>query len=410
MTPTSNPASAPAAAAPVAFSRSVNLLLNIAHAVDHMFLLIFAAAVATIAAEFGFASWEDLMPYGVGAFFLFGIGSLPSGRLGDLWGRRAMMVIFFFGMGVAAILTSLTQNAWQLAAALTLIGAFASIYHPVGIPMLVQHAKNPGATIGVNGLAGNLGVAVAAVVTGFLIKWLGWRAAFVIPGLLSIACGVLFAWTCPREHEAPAKRKGGAKVALSPAALARAFLVMTTAAVTASLLFNLTTNGNGQLVTERFRGIIEDPATLGILLGVIYAVASGAQVIVGRLIDRHALKPLYLWIVLGQIPLLLLAANAQGWMLFILLTATMAFIFGAIPFTDAMIVRYVDDRLRSRVAGMRLAVSFSISSCAVWLLGPAVKSMGFSPLLMVMAGIAACTAAVVFLLPGEESDTNAIKA
>ena len=410
MTPTSNPASAPAAAAPVAFSRSVNLLLNIAHAVDHMFLLIFAAAVATIAAEFGFASWEDLMPYGVGAFFLFGIGSLPSGRLGDLWGRRAMMVIFFFGMGVAAILTSLTQNAWQLAAALTLIGAFASIYHPVGIPMLVQHAKNPGATIGVNGLAGNLGIAVAAVVTGFLIKWLGWRAAFVIPGLLSIACGVLFAWICPREHEAPAKRKGGAKVALSPAALARAFLVMTTAAVTASLLFNLTTNGNGQLVTERFRGIIEDPATLGILLGVIYAVASVAQVIVGRLIDRHALKPLYLWIVLGQIPLLLLAANAQGWMLFILLTATMAFIFGAIPFTDAMIVRYVDDRLRSRVAGMRLAVSFSISSCAVWLLGPAVKSMGFSPLLMVMAGIAACTAAVVFLLPGEESDTNAIKA
>ena len=410
MTPTSNPASAPAAAAPVAFSRSVNLLLNIAHAVDHMFLLIFAAAVATIAAEFGFASWEDLMPYGVGAFFLFGIGSLPSGRLGDLWGRRAMMVIFFFGMGVAAILTSLTQNAWQLAAALTLIGAFASIYHPVGIPMLVQHAKNPGATIGVNGLAGNLGVAVAAVVTGFLIKWLGWRAAFVIPGLLSIACGVLFAWICPREHEAPAKRKGGAKVALSPAALARAFLVMTTAAVTASLLFNLTTNGNGQLVTERFRGIIEDPATLGILLGVIYAVASVAQVIVGRLIDRHALKPLYLWIVLGQIPLLLLAANAQGWMLFILLTATMAFIFGAIPFTDAMIVRYVDDRLRSRVAGMRLAVSFSISSCAVWLLGPAVKSMGFSPLLMVMAGIAACTATVVFLLPGEESDTNAVKA
>ena len=332
MTSTSSPASAPAA--PLAFSRSVNLLLNIAHAVDHMFLLIFAAAVATIAAEFGFASWEDLMPYGVGAFFLFGIGSLPSGRLGDLWGRRAMMVIFFFGMGVAAILTSLTQNAWQLAAALTLIGAFASIYHPVGIPMLVQHAKNPGATIGVNGLAGNLGIAVAAVVTGFLIKWLGWRAAFVIPGLLSIACGVLFAWICPREHEAPAKRKGGAKVALSPAALARAFLVMTTAAVTASLLFNLTTNGNGQLVTERFRGIIEDPATLGILLGVIYAVASVAQVIVGRLIDRHALKPLYLWIVLGQIPLLLLAANAQGWMLFILLTATMAFIFGAIPFTE----------------------------------------------------------------------------
>ena len=397
-------------AAPYAFSPVVTGLLNLAHAVDHMFLLIFAAAVATIATEFGFSKWEDLMPYGVGAFFLFGIGSLPAGRLGDLWGRRAMMVIFFFGIGAMAILASLTQSAWQLAVSLTLLGAFASIYHPVGIPMLVQHAQNPGATIGFNGLVGNLGIAVAALVTGFLIKWLGWRAAFAIPGVLCLACGVWFALVCPREGEAPAKRKGGAKVRLSPAAMARAFLVMTTAAVTASLLFNLTTNGNGRLITERFRGIIEDPATLGILLAVVYAVASIAQVIVGRLIDKYPLKKLYFWIVIGQIPLLFAAANAQGWMLFVLLTASMAFIFGAIPFTDAMIVRYVDDRLRSRVAGMRLAVSFSISSTAVWMLGPAVKGLGFNVVFMVMAGIAACTACMVFLLPGEDTEGNVVKA
>ena len=59
--------------------RSTLLLLNVAHAVDHMFLLIFATAVATIAAEFGFARWEDLMPFGVGAFVMFGLGSLPAG-------------------------------------------------------------------------------------------------------------------------------------------------------------------------------------------------------------------------------------------------------------------------------------------------------------------------------------------
>jgi predicted MFS family arabinose efflux permease len=276
--------------------------------------------------------------------------------------------------------------------------------------MLVQHAQNPGATIGFNGLVGNLGIAVAALVTGFLIKWLGWRAAFAIPGVLCLACGVWFALVCPREGEAPAKRKGGAKVVLSPAAMARAFLVMTTAAVTASLLFNLTTNGNGRLITERFRGIIEDPATLGILLALVYAVASIAQVIVGRLIDKYPLKKLYFWIVIGQIPLLFAAANAQGWVLFVLLTASMAFIFGAIPFTDAMIVRYVDDRLRSRVAGMRLAVSFSISSTAVWMLGPAVKGLGFNVVFMVMAGIAACTAGMVFLLPGEDTEGNVVKA
>ena len=77
----------------------------------------------------------------------------------------------------------------------------------------------------------------------------------------------------------------------------------------------------------------------------------------------------------------------------------MIFIFGAIPFTDAMIVRYVDDHMRSRVAGMRLAVSLGISSLAVWLLGPLVKGMGFDKVLLVLAGVALCTAFTVLWLP-----------
>ena len=68
--------------------RGTSLLLNIGHALDPMFLLIFATAVTSIALEFGFTRWEDLMPYSSGAFLMFGIGSVPAGRLGDLWGRR----------------------------------------------------------------------------------------------------------------------------------------------------------------------------------------------------------------------------------------------------------------------------------------------------------------------------------
>ena len=381
--------------------RAVALLLNVAHALDHLFLLVFATAVSSIAAEFGFARWEDLMPYGVGAFILFGVGSMPSGRLGDLWGRRQMMLVFFFGMGVSALIAALTTNAWQLAAALCLLGAFASIYHPVGIPMLVQNAQNPGATIGVNGLAGNLGIAVAAVLTGLLVKWIGWRAAFVVPGLVAIACGVLFAHCTPKERESPATRQRKSALVLPAAMLARVFAVMTAAAVTASLLFNFTTNGNGQLLAERMQGIVDDPATLGLLLAAVYALASTAQVVVGRLIDRVPLKRLYLTIALAQAPMLALAAQAQGWWLYALLTASMILIFGAIPFTDALIVRYVDDSLRSRVAGMRLTVSIGISSAAVWLLGPLVKAGGFQTLMLVMAGIALCTSAIVAWLPGE---------
>jgi len=391
-----------AAAAAQRTARQVARLLNLGHAIDHMFLLIFATAVGSIAAEFGFTRWEDLMPYSVGAFALFGLGALPSGRLGDLWGRRRMMLLFFVGIGASALLVALTRNAWQLAAALTLLGAFASIYHPVGVPMLLQRAPNPGAVIGINGLSGNLGIAAAALSTGFMVQWFGWRAAFAIPGLLAISTGLLFAYICPHETEAPAKRTSKALVTLTPALMARVFAVMTAASVTTGLLFNFTTNGNAQLLTERFRGIVEDPALLGTMLAAVYAVASLAQVVVGRLIDRVPLKPLYLGIALMQIPLLVLAAQAQGWSLLALLLPVMVFIFGSIPFTDAMIARYVDDRIRSRVAGARLTASIGISSLAVWLLGPVVKASSFGALLWGMALIATCTVAVVAWLPGEK--------
>ena len=379
-------------------ARSTALLLNAGHALDHLFLLIFATAVAAIAADWGMV-WQDLMPYTVGAFVMFGLGSLPAGRLGDLWGRRAMMVVFFLGLGASGLLVALTSGVWSLAAALTLLGVFASIYHPVGIPMLVQQAKNPGFTIGVNGLYGNLGIAVAAILTGFLVKHAGWRAAFAVPGALALLGGLLFLALVPREDVAPARR-AKKSVDLPRAVMARVLLVMTLAAISSSLIFNFTTNGNGHLLAERLRGLIDDPATLGVLLAVVYTIASFAQLVVGKLIDRYPLKWVYLPIVAMQVPLFLLASGAAGWALYATVGAFMVFVFGAIPFVDAMIVQYVDDRMRSRVAGIRLAVSFGVSSLAVYLLGPTVKAAGFGTLLAVMAAISASTTLFVALLPG----------
>jgi len=389
-------------------TRSTALLLNVAHALDHMFLLIFATSVGAIAVDFGIARWEDLMPYGVGAFVLFGLGSLPSGRLGDHWGRRKMMLVFFFGMGASMLLVATTQNAWQLALALTLMGAFSSIYHPVGIPMLVRGAKRPGFTIGVNGLAGNLGVALSAATTGLLVQFAGWRTAFVVPALMAIVCGIAFARIAPVESVAPARRDATQRE-LPPALLARVFAVLTVASVTASLLFNFTTNGNGELLRERFTGIVTDPALLGLLLALVYVVGSFAQIAVGSLIDRVPLKWLYFGIVAFQIPLFALASATHGWALYVLMIGFMIVVFGSIPFTDAMIVRYVDDRMRSRVSGMRLTVAFGVSSLAVWLLGPIVKAAGFATLLLVMAGIAALTLLAITWLPSHARTSAAMR-
>jgi MFS family permease len=204
---------------------------------------------------------------------------------------------------------------------------------------------------------------------------------------------------------APAKRKA-TQVELPTALLARVFLVMTLAATSGSLLFNFSTNGNYELLHERLAAISRDPARLGLLLGAVYAVASVAQLVVGKLLDRFELKSFYLVVLALQVPFLALAAHADGWTLYLLQVLFMTAIFGAIPFTDAMIVRYVDDRMRSRVAGMRLAVALGASSVAVWLLGPVVKEAGFTVLLWIMAGLASLTFLVVTWLPATRADAR----
>jgi MFS family permease len=373
-------------------------LLNIAHALDHLMLLIFATAVGAIAKDFGLNTWQELMPYTVGAFFMFGLGALPSGRLGDLWGRRVMMIIFFFGIGFAGIAIALTQTTLQLGVALAVMGAFCSIYHPVGIPMLLQDAVKPGEVIGLNGLSGNLGIAAAALLTGYLVSISGWRTAFIVPSIASIIAGIAFAMLIPREAVAPAKRTTK-RLAIDPSVRRKILLIMTLTATSGSVLFNFSTNSNGEFLKDRFPEMASNPAILGILLAIVYATASFAQVAVGKLIDRFPLKKVMLGVLLFQAPVLLAASFASGWWLFAAMLAFMTLIFGAIPFTDAMIARFVDDQMRSRVSGIRLSVSLGASSLAVWLIGPLVKSAGFSALLLVMACIAAITLLFATQLP-----------
>ena len=77
----------------------------------------------------------------------------------------------------------------MLAVTLDATGLFAAIYHPIGTAMLVNAAGDrPGRAIGINGVFGNIGVGLAPVVTAFLAGQAGWRAAFIVPGVVW-ACG-----------------------------------------------------------------------------------------------------------------------------------------------------------------------------------------------------------------------------
>ncbi len=377
------------------------LLLNLGHAMDHWVLVIFLYTVSVIAGVWG-TDWKELTPYAFGSLFMFGAGSIVSGKLGDQWGRRAMMIIFFAGLGVSSLVIALTSTPWQIGIAMTVMGAFASIYHPVGIPMLVQNAEKPGFTIGVNGLVGNLGIAIGASASVWLATRFGWQMAYIVPAVICLAAAVAFAVLVPKETAAPAKRKPK-MLALPPSVMAKVFIIMTLTAMSGSIVFSFTTNGSGEMLKAGVVALAQDPWLLGVSVFMIFAVGSLAQLVVGALIDRYPLKRIYLPIILCQIPLFILASQVSGWALVAVAIGYMIFVFGAIPFTDAMIVRYIDDRMRSRVTGTRLAIGFTGSSLVTALLGPSVKAAGFPTLLLLLAGVATFTLIALSFLPDERA-------
>jgi MFS family permease len=381
-------------------TRSHALLLNVAHLLDHFFMLIFPTAVLAISKEWGL-SFSQLLPLSLPAMAIFGLGALPAGWIADRWSRRGMMAVFFFGIGAASVLAGLAQDAWQLGAALALIGVFAAIYHPVGIAMLTIGSPRLGWTLGVNGVWGNLGLGVAALVTGLIVQHVGWRSAFVLPGAVAIGLGFAYL-AASRGASNAAGTKKAASVAVPPRLMKRLVLVFLVAVVCNGLLFHATTVSMPKLFDERLRGLFEGEAGLGAIGAIIagvYLVAAMAQLLVGSLIDRISLRTALIGVVSLQAPLFLLALNGSGWGLVAAAIAIMFFVFGQIPINDAMVARYTSDRWRARAYGLRYVASFLGSAGAVTLVATLHAGGGFGAVFLALAGVAAVALAAAVMLP-----------
>src|SRR5262249_19776138 len=152
---------------------------------------------------------------GTASFVAFGVFSLPAGWLADRWSRRNMMVLFYAGCGASLMAAGLAPNLMALACALLALGVFAAIYHPVRTSMLIAQASMRGRSLALNGVCGNFGAALAAGITAALIVASGWRAAFVVPGIICALSAVLYLRLIPSEGRKAASRATVADVPLA---------------------------------------------------------------------------------------------------------------------------------------------------------------------------------------------------
>ena len=339
--------------------------INVAHFIDHYFLLIFPTAVLGMGTEFGW-SYGELLALSLGSFIAFGAGSLPAGWLGDNWSRRNMMIVFLIGIGLATILTGLSTSPLLLGVNLTLLGIFTSIYHPIGNAMLAASAAGDrlGRVMGLNGVFGNLGVAGAALITGAITYWLGWRYAFILPGIVAILIGFLF-WAMVPAGVGKVPKGAAKKLDIPRDYLIRVFAVLALVVIAGSLVYQSATVSIPKLFQERASGIAGSTLGVGLMAAAIFTVGAVTQLIVGRLVDKLSLKTTFLLISAFSAPCLLAAAYATDYALLLAASGIMVAIFGQVTINDTMLGRYTADAWRSRIYAVRYFLGFATAGGAV---------------------------------------------
>src|SRR5262249_13839067 len=174
-----------------------------------------------------------------------GVFPRPAGWLADRWSRRNMMAAFYIGCGLSLAGAGFAPNLTGLAVAMFALGMFASIYHPVGMAMLIEASNARGRTLAFNGgdgnLSGSLAAGISAADAAAVAKWLGWLAAFFAPAAILVATGIFYFWVTPDDRHHVNTRQTKPAVPLTPRLAVMLFGLFIVIALSAGLTFNVLT-------------------------------------------------------------------------------------------------------------------------------------------------------------------------
>lgn len=382
-------------------SRLAYLFSCIGHFYFHMFTMFYFVIVVTLEVEWNRPYHELIGLWTLGSL-LVGLAALPAGRLGDKWSAPGMMVVFFIGMGAASIFCAMVSGPTALMAGLAGLGLFGAIYHPIGIPWIIRGAKGrTGKLLAVNGAFGSIGTAAAALIVGLLIDGFGWRAAFLVPGIVCLATGIAMLWLWrtgriadagPGEEE---EEKGGR------ADMLRAFVILLAAMFLGGIVYHGAAAAIPKLFAERLVDFAGGGALrVGLLVSIVYAAGAVMQLAGGHLADRYPLKTVYLlhWACVAVFLVGVAQASGIG-----LIGATMLavmFNLSQIPAQSMMLARCTPARHHGLAFGAQFVLMFCAAPLSIQIIAWVRAETGsFEWLFLGFAAVAAVIVCIGLMLP-----------
>ncbi len=117
------------------------------------------------------------------------LSTFPMAMLSDRYGRRTPMLLGLAGLAVTTLVFAVSQQYWLLVLARFLQGIAGAATWTLGMSLLADHfpAESRGRAMGTAFAAANLGVLIGPTLSGFLDKYAGPSAPFLVgAGLVAL--------------------------------------------------------------------------------------------------------------------------------------------------------------------------------------------------------------------------------
>ena len=384
-------------------SRLVLAFAATAHCLFHVIAALFLTLVLVLERDWRIGYAELIALWTAGAAML-GLGAPLAGWLGDRIGEVRVMIVYLLGFGAATIACGLAQGPPSLQAALTLLGAFGAIYHPVGTAWVVKNVEaNRGRSLAILGMFGSIGGALSALVAAGLADAAGWRTAFIVPGAVCMGVGIVLAacWLTGRV----ADRHDDAQPSIAPtgAQVQRALAVLIVTMTLSSVIYHAFTTLLPKWI-ERDSGIAFGQGLIGIgsAVALIYLAGATAQFAGGHWADRGYAKQVYALVFAALVAIMTVASHIGGWPIIVAAICVMLVMDATAPVEALLIARYTPSGRRGLAFGIRNGIAIVAGPIGIQLVATLYSpAQGFARVLTVLAVVACAVLAAAMLLPAE---------
>ncbi len=351
-----------------------------AHFLFHFYEILFPAMAVPLMLSLKM-NLPQVLKLGFFMYLLFGVTALPWGIFADRFGNRNSLVIFFLGGGAGALLAAASHTGPALMISLASIGLFGGIYHSAGMGLIARGMRNRGTALGVNAVAGSIGLAAAPFAAGLLNWAVGWRAGYLMIGAFAILWGIIMALV-PID-EAAVRREESVKESDSERKERfRTFLILCAIVALGGLAYRVNivvlpaylefkAGFLGELLRRLspFRAAGLETAAAATLTSIVYVIGIFGQLAGGRLADRHDLRRLYFSFNAASLPFALLMAVAGGPWLVLAAAGYAFFALGIQPIENSLIAKFAPGGRQSTGFGITAVLIFGVGALAIYPVG-----------------------------------------